>query len=54
MEKLIEAAKEFIDGWPHFCKKINWDKSNLDAEAIRFFNEIPGKLKTALDEIGKA
>lgn len=48
--ELQKACQEFIDGWPHFLKCINFNESNLDAEAIRFFNEVPGKIKTGLEK----
>ena len=45
---LEKTAKEFIAGWPHFCKCINWKVSGLDAEAIRFMNEVPAKIATGI------
>jgi len=41
-------AEEFKKGWMHFLDKINFDKSFLDAEAIRFMNEVPGKVHKQL------
>ena len=41
-------AKEFADGWKHFLGKIDFNNSFLDAEAIRFMNEIPGQVVTQL------
>ena len=35
------TVKEFADGWKHFCKCIDFRQSALDAEAIRFMNEMP-------------
>ncbi|KKL23705.1 hypothetical protein LCGC14_2422700 [marine sediment metagenome] len=35
------TKKQFADGWKHFCNRIDFGKSNLDAEAIRFMNEMP-------------
>lgn len=46
-EKLNSATKEFIEGWNHFCSKIDFGQSALDAEAIRFFNIVPGLLEQA-------
>lgn len=43
-----ETAKEFIAGWSHFCKCIDFGKSFLDAEAIRFMNEIPARIATGI------
>ena len=48
---LFEASKDFISGWKHFCDCIDFGKSNLDAEAIRFMNEVPGKIQTAKDKV---
>lgn len=45
--KLLSACDEFVDGWIHFCKCIDFGRSNLDAKAIRFMNEVPGKLEQA-------
>ncbi|KKN55605.1 hypothetical protein LCGC14_0580770 [marine sediment metagenome] len=45
---LYETAKEFTAGWEHFCKCITWKDSNLDAEAIRFMNEVPAKIATGI------
>ena len=35
------TIKEFSDGWKHFCDCIDFARSSLDAEAIRFMNEMP-------------
>ena len=43
--------KEFEQGWKHFCKCINFGESNLDAEAIAFMNEVPGKILKQLEAI---
>jgi len=45
---LLEACRDFIGGWVHFCDHIDFGKSNLDAESIRFMNEVPGKIRSAL------
>ncbi|HDY88657.1 MAG TPA: hypothetical protein ENH82_11185 [bacterium] len=45
---LYETAKEFIAGWSHFCKCIDFGQSFLDAEAIRFMNEVPAKIATGI------
>lgn len=47
-KQLQAACEDFVAGWPHFCRCVNFNESNLDAEAIRFFNEVPGKIETAL------
>lgn len=46
--ELQNACQEFVEGWPDFCKRINWDSSFLDAEAIRFFNVVPSRIEQAL------
>lgn len=43
-----ELAKKFEKGWTHFCDCIDFGRSNLDAEAIRFMNEMPGKILKTL------
>lgn len=45
--KLLAGSQDFLAGWLHFCDCINFSKSNLDAAAIRFMNEVPGKIKQA-------
>lgn len=44
---LLEACNDFLKGWLHFCDCIDFGKSNLDAEAIKFMNEVPGKIEQA-------
>jgi len=46
-QKLLSACEAFLAGWSHFCDHINFAKSNLDADSIRFMNEVPGKIQTA-------
>ncbi len=50
---LLDACKDFLDGWLHFCNCIDFDKSFLDAEAIRFMNEVPGKIEQAEKELSE-
>ena len=38
------TKKEFADDWKHFCSCIDFGRSNLDADSIRFMNEGPGKI----------
>lgn len=45
--EMADASKDFLDGWLHFCDCIDFEKSNLDADAVRFMNEVPGKIQTA-------
>ena len=45
--EMADASKDFLDGWLHFCDCIDFAKSNLDADAVRFMNEVPGKIQTA-------
>ena len=42
------ATKRFVAGWKHFLACIDFGASNLDADAIRFMNEVPGLLQTAI------
>ena len=44
----LELADEFSKGWKHFCSRIDFGRSFLDAEAIRFMNEVPDKVVRAL------
>lgn len=46
---LIYACERFVKGWPNFCKRIDFNHSNLDAKAIRFFNEVPGEISRTLE-----
>ncbi len=41
--------KEFAEGWAHFCKCIDFGKSALDADAIRFMNEMPAEIGKLFD-----
>lgn len=50
-ENLIDASKKFISGWGHFLNCIDFGKSWLDAEAIRFMNEVPGQIEKAIREL---
>jgi len=47
---LQKAAEIFLEEWPYFYRCINFDDSALDARAIRFLNEVPGKISTGLNE----
>ena len=42
------TVEEFADGWKHFCGCIDFGHSALDAEAIRFMNEMPAAVKEGL------
>lgn len=44
-DALLAACRDFLDGWLHFCDCINFDKSSLDADAIRWMNIVPGKIQ---------
>ena len=48
---LQKACQNFVDGWSHFCGCINFGTSGLDADAIRWMNETPGEIETALKEL---
>lgn len=41
-------ADDFAEGWKHYLNCINFGTSHLDAEAIRFMNEMPSKVIKAL------
>lgn len=43
------TVKEFLDGWKHFCECIDFSQSALDAEAIRFMNEMPAAVGKGLN-----
>lgn len=40
--------EEFEIGWKHFCKCVNFNYTALDAESIRFMNEMPAQVSAAL------
>ncbi|HDZ38841.1 MAG TPA: hypothetical protein ENH62_11225 [Marinobacter sp.] len=42
------TSKQFETGWQHFLKCIDFNHSNLDAEAIAFMNEMPAEVRNAL------
>ena len=44
------SKKEFTDGWKHFCSRIDWDKTFLDAEAIQFMNTGIGEVFQAFQQ----
>jgi len=43
------TTKEFTEGWKHFCDCMDFGKSAMDADAIRFMNEAPSKIIQCLD-----
>lgn len=43
-----QLAKKFEKGWKHFCSCIDFGRSHLDSEAIRFMNELPAEIIKAL------
>lgn len=51
---LLTACENFRKGWSHFCDCIDFGRSNLDAEAIRFMNEVPGKIEQAAISAAKS
>lgn len=54
MSNLLNACKEFVEGWPHFCDCIDFNHSHLDADAIRWMNEVPPKIgKAVTDSLNK-
>ncbi|MCK5607946.1 hypothetical protein KAR91_39060 [Candidatus Pacearchaeota archaeon] len=50
IEALVSAGEDFLGGWLHFCDCIDWNKTFLDADAIRFMNEVPGKIQQAVNK----
>ena len=42
------TEKEFAKGWTHFLNCIDFGKSNLDADVIRFMNEVPAQVVAVL------
>jgi len=40
--------KEFSDGWKHFCDCIDFGTQAMDAEAIKFMNEMPAAVMSGL------
>lgn len=47
-QAVIDAGKKVLEGLPHFYDCIDFNKSHLDSEAIRWMNECPGKLALAI------
>ncbi len=45
---LLKASNSFVAGWSHFLDCIDFGRSNLDARAIRFMNEVPGEIQQAI------
>ena len=48
-QSLLAASQRFVDEWNHFCNCIDFGKSCLDADAIRFMNEVPGEIQAAIN-----
>ncbi len=46
-----KLTKEFRKGLKHFYDRINFADSNLDADAVRFMNEMPGRLVNSHDAL---
>lgn len=46
--ELLTACTNFVKGWPHFCDRVDFAHSGLDAEAIRWMNEVPGEIEAAI------
>lgn len=47
----LKLSEEFERGYNHFCDRLNFAQSCLDAEAIRFMCETIGKVKQALETL---
>lgn len=52
--ELFDALKAMVDMFDCVCKKINWDTSFLDAEAIQKMNEAPGQARAAIERMENA
>lgn len=50
MAKETITAEEFEESWRHFLECINFQKTNLDGEAIRFMNEGPQRIMNTLKQ----
>lgn len=48
-ENIELTSEDFAQGWKHFCDRVSFDF--MDAEAIRFMNETPGKIMQILKGI---
>ncbi len=45
----LDACKDFVKGWPHFLDCLDFNHSTFDADSIRWMNEVPGKIQTAIN-----
>ncbi len=50
----LELIAEFKQGWNHFVSVLDLGRSALDAEAIRFMNEMPGRVVQQLINYAEA
>jgi len=50
MSNLKQISKDL----EYLYSKINWEASNMDAEAIRIMNELGGNIKEAVEQKDKA
>jgi len=51
IQLLLKELDLFFAGFTHFLSKINFGASFLDAEAIKWLNESPGRLIAIVKEI---
>ena len=51
IQLLLKELDLFFAGFTHFLGKINFGASFLDAEAIKWLNESPGRLIAIVKEI---
>lgn len=42
--------EEFLKGWSHFCKHINFSNSNLDSDSIKWMNEFEKNIDSMFSE----
>lgn len=47
---LLFATQKFTEGWDHFLDAISFSTSSLDADAIKFMNEVPTLIQTAINK----
>lgn len=45
-----KEIEDIIGDWTHFCSTLNIGASFLDADAVRFMNEFPARLRDLGDD----
>ena len=46
----MTEKEKLMEGWYHFCDRINFGQSALDADAIVFMNTFPTLVDKAIKE----